>query len=35
MMPCALYRYIHRERERERVQSFSFLSSVPKVVLVL
>jgi hypothetical protein len=33
MMPCALYRYIHRERER--VQSFSFLSSVPKVVLVL
>ena len=33
MMPCALYRYIYRERER--VQSFSFLSSVPKVVLVL
>jgi len=33
MMPCALYRYI--QRERERVQSFSFLSSVPKVVLVL
>jgi hypothetical protein len=33
MMPCALYRYIHRERKR--VQSFSFLSSVPNVVLVL
>ena len=33
MMPCALYRYI--QRERERVQSFSFLSSVPEVVLVL